>query len=181
MAILAILKSEYLSLTQRPWLPDISWLKSGGKLRQKARVTDNPIALVLVKDEQIKSLVSAAMQEFDYQVEYSKSAEEIIERTTHVTPAIIINHVDSADGSVEESVFHNYMNWLPMLKRRNVVYILIASQVRTLYNLHALTHSANVVVHDKDVPHLAVIIRKGLHDNNILFGPLAEAIQRYAK
>ena len=158
--------------------PDISWLKSG-KLREKAKISDIPIVLVLVKDEKIKTLISEAMQEFDYQVEYAKSAEEVIERTKHLTPAFIINHLDIADGPIEESTFHEYVSGLPMSKRRGIVYILIAAQLRTLYNLHALSYSANIVVNDKDVQHLGVIIRKGLHDYVNLFGSFAEAIQRH--
>jgi len=164
----------------QPQPPDISWLKSG-KLREKAKVSSTPIVIVLVQDEKIKTLITDAMQEFDYQVEYYGSAEEVIARTRHVTPAIIINHADSAESPIEESAFHEYMNWLPMAQRRNIVYVLIAAQFRTLYDLHALSYSANIVVNDQDVKHLAVIIRKGVYDYNSLFGPFTEALHLHAK
>lgn len=159
-----------------PGPPDISWLTTG-QFRAKSKFTNIPTILILAEDENTRALISEAVEDFDYQVEYAESADQAIERTKLQTPAIMILHTGLANESTEASRFHKHMCELQMSQRRNIVYVLIGNKFRTLYNLHALTYSANVVVNNTDVEHLAVIIRKGLQDHKQLFDPFNEAIQ----
>lgn len=68
-----------------------------------------------------------------------------------------------------------------MAQRRKSLYILVGSQFETMYDLQALIHSANLVIKDQDMGHVAIIIRKGLQDYNKLFGSLVEAYQLQAQ
>jgi len=168
------------SLPVPPPPPDISWLKTG-QFRESAKISDIPTVLAFVDNEKARPLISEAMQEFGYQVEYAESAKDAIQKTKQLTPGIIIFHTEIVNGAPAESAFHEYMKWLPMSKRRDIVYILVSAQSRTLYNLEALSYSANIVISDKDLPHLAIIIRKGLHEYRNLFGPYIEARQLHAQ
>lgn len=54
--------------------------------------------------------------------------------------------------------------------------MLIGPKFRTLYNLEALSNSANLVVNDRDIKNLSLILRKGFYDYEELFGPFLEAL-----
>nr|MBF0222356.1 hypothetical protein [Desulfobulbaceae bacterium] len=162
-----------------PGPPDISWLTTG-QFRAKSKSTNTPTILILAEDENTRSQISETVVDFDYQVEHAESADQAIERTKLQTSAIIILHTGLTSESTEATRFHKHMCEMPMLQRRNILYILIGDKFRTLYNLHALTYSANVVVNNTDVEHLAVIIRKGLQDHRKLFEPFNQAIELQA-
>lgn len=166
--------------TAPPPFPDISWLKSG-EFKGESILSGIPTVLVLVWDEKIKRLIAEGMKEFNYQIEYAQSEEEAIQKLKQLTPEIIIFHADSSDGGLEGSRFHRHVTWLPMAQRRKSLYILVGSQFETMYDLQALIHSANLVIKDQDMGHVAIIIRKGLQDYNKLFGSLVEAYQLQAQ
>ena len=63
-----------------------------------------------------------------------------------------------------------------MTRRHNIHYTLIGPKFKTLYDLHALSNSANLVVNDSDLEHFRLILKKSLHESQKLFGPLAEAM-----
>jgi hypothetical protein len=63
-----------------------------------------------------------------------------------------------------------------MNRRRNIHYTLIGPDFQTLYDLEALSNSANLVVNDSEMDHFGLILKKSLHESQKLFGPLAEAM-----
>ena len=60
-------------------------------------------------------------------------------------------------------------------------YALIGPQFHSLYDLEALTNSANLVVNDADVKHFSTILNKSIQDYNDLFGPYLAILQEHGK
>ena len=73
------------------------------------------------------------------------------------------------------------MSSLAMSQRRYLYYILVGPELHTLYDLEALAQSANLTVNERDVPHLRVILRKGLTDYEALFGPYLAAMRDFGR
>ena len=69
------------------------------------------------------------------------------------------------------------MEEMPMNIRRSMYYILVGIQFSTLYDLEALSYSANIVVNDKEIEHIDIILRKGMQDYMELFGSYAETLK----
>ncbi|MBT8334771.1 MAG: hypothetical protein KJP19_10085 [Deltaproteobacteria bacterium] len=62
-------------------------------------------------------------------------------------------------------------------KRRNLYYVIIGPELKTLYDLQALSLSANLVVNNSDMKYLDKILKKGFQDYETLFRPFVEIIQ----
>lgn len=163
-----------------PAPPDISWLKTG-ECKDKVQPRDIPSALLLMADGENKTAISTAFQELGYHIEAANSASEAIEKMRFANFAVVVLHTGFEGGSLAESEFHNYMKWLPMSKRRYIYYVLIGPQLHTFYYLEALSMSANLVVNDSDGKHMNIILRKGLHDYDNLFGPFLEILKEHGK
>lgn len=163
-----------------PKPPDISWLKAGD-VGERTLITDVPTALILIGEGEKKEAVSLVFQDFGYQTESANSAAEAIEKLKFKTFAAILIHTGFEGGSIEESEFHKHMKDMSMSRRRHTFYVLLGPHFRTFYDLEALSLSAHLVVNDKDLKHLNVVLRKGIHEYESLFGPLLVALHEFGR
>jgi hypothetical protein len=157
--------------TAPPPPPDISWLQEG--LFEDAADLDEAsrIALVLIPDEQNRAHAAKALASLHYTIETAVTAAEAIE-AVRTTPYTVIVY----DTESEMSEFHNHICWLPPTKRRSIYYVIIGPNLHTLFNLEALTLSANLVVRDSDVLYLEKILGKGFQDYEELYNPFMEVL-----
>jgi len=162
-----------------PHPPNLDWLESGD-FADKAVVEDMPLALILVKegevrDQLVKNLAGA------YKVVFPSSADDAIERMRFVNYAVVAYQTSYDSQPFADSTFHTHMKNLPMVRRRHMFYLLIGPDFHTLYDLQALAYSANVVINEKDMKHFEVIGRKAYQDYQDLFGPYIETLKALGK
>lgn len=160
-----------------PGSPDISWLVSGIYTDDDV-VADVQKVLVLLPEGPARQVVEKAFQERGYQAEFPESADDARAQMRFVSFTAVVLHTDF-DGDITTSSFHRYMQEMPMSKRRSIYYVLVGKAFHTLYDLEALTYSANVVVNDSEIEHIDVILKKGLQEYNELFGPYLEALATF--
>lgn len=161
-----------------PKSPDVSWLM-GGAYQEQEELSDIPMAMILVDDGPLRIQIGAAFVELFYQPIYPDSVADAIGRMQFVDFAAVVLHSGCMGQLFGESAFHEYMKAMTMAKRRYIFYILVGPEFQTLYDLEALTYSANLVVNEKHVQYLKTIVKKGLHDTELLFGPWIAAIKGY--
>lgn len=157
-----------------PLPPDLSWLSSeiADEKGQPAAIST---ALLLISAQKMRMSVAVTLERAGYQVEYAESAAEALVRLGATNYALVALHPNfERVASPAESSVHNYLARLPMTRRRHVFYLLIGPKLHTLYNLEALSLSANVVVNDADIELLPVIFKKSFQEYYELFGPLIE-------
>lgn len=159
-----------------PSPPDIDWLKDG-TFEEKDVVEDIPRALVLMPDIPGKEQVIKAASAVGYRVEQAGSASEAIEKMLFVNYAAVFLHSRFEPGSINSGAFHHHMRKMNMSRRRFIFYVLIGEQFSTLYDLQALSHSANLVVNDAEIPFIGTILKKAIPDYEALFGPLMEELR----
>lgn len=173
-------KQESVSSTVQtvnpPECPDISWLEDG-VFKEKEDVEDIPLALVLMPDTPARAIVVKAAEGIGYQVETALSAQEAVNKMQFVNYASVFLHSAYEPGEFQAGIFHQYMRSLTMSRRRFILYILLGEEFNTLYDLQALTYSANTVVNDEEIPHLETILRKVIPEYEALFGPLMEELR----
>jgi len=58
-------------------------------------------------------------------------------------------------------------------------YILIGEEFSTLYDLEALSYSANLVVNTQEIPELLTVLRKAIPRYEELFGSLMAELNTY--
>jgi hypothetical protein len=141
--------------------PDLSWLESGQAV-EKEVVEDTPMALILMKKGPGFSKVREAFEDEGFLPQFSDTFEDALDKMQFVPYSAVVLH----SRFTEE---------------RNIHYTLIGPEFQTLYDLQALSNSANLVVNDNEVGNFQIILKKSLHEAQKLFGPLAESMVSHGK
>lgn len=162
-----------------PAPPDLSWLKEGNL--QDDKIGDIPMALVLYPQNEKLEIVRDALEQVGYQIIVAENVEEAMERMRFVSFACVVLHSKFDGPNLEESSFHKYMRDMTMQRRRYLFYILIGQEFHTLYNLQALCYSANLVINEEDLYHMAVAMRKAIPQYEEVFGPFMEELASSGK
>ena len=165
---------------QPPPPPDLGWLESG-KMEEKEIVGDTPMALILMSKGAGMSTVRQAYEDEGFLPVFPDSLDDGISRMQFTPFAAIVLHSGFEGGSLASNNFHILMTKMGMLKRRNMHYTLIGPEFQTLYDLQALSFSANLVVNDNELNNFRIILKKSLHESQKLFGPLAEALVSHGR
>ena len=164
----------------KPVPPDTGWL-DGGQFEKKGVVEDVPLALILIKDNELKTTVADAFVGKSYRPVFAQSVERAIESMRFVQYAAVVFQPGFEGKPFADSVLHKYMRDMEMSRRRTIYYMLIGPEFNTLYDLEALTNSANLVVNEKDGPHIDAVLNKSLQDYEELFGPLLAVMKEQGK
>jgi len=162
------------TLPAPPPYPDIGWL-ADGIYEQKAVISDVPKALLLIPEGPAREAAIKAFSDRGYQVELPESSADAVQQMRFVDFQAVVLHTEF-DPPLEKNVFHRHMTALPMAKRRTIYYLLLGPRFHTLYDLEALTHSANAVANDTEAEHLDIILKKSFKDQEALFGPYLEIL-----
>jgi len=155
--------------------PDLTALNTS-QLEGKVMVEDIPKALILMPDSSDCRLVTSAIETLGYQPAFVQSAEEAMEKMQFITYASVILHSGYEEGGLEKGKFHHFMRAMNMHKRRFIFYILIGPEFHTLYDLQALSCSANLVVNDRELAQLAIILRTAIPQYEAMFGAIMQEI-----
>lgn len=163
-----------------PEPPDTEWLKDG-TFEQKEVIEDIPRALVLMPDMPGRNEVVEASAGVGYRVELAETPEEAIDKMLFVNYAAVFLHSRFEAGGIASGKFHQFMRTMNMSRRRYIFYVLIGQEFKTLYDLQALSCSANLVVGDADIPYIGVVLKKVIPEYETLFGPLMEELRLAGK
>ncbi|MCB2183390.1 MAG: hypothetical protein KQH63_15255 [Desulfobulbaceae bacterium] len=164
---------------QPPAPPDLGWLEKGD-LGQGEIIEDIPLVMILIRDEAIQTDVVQLFEDMGYKAVLPHTAAEAIESMRFSSFSAVVFHSDY-EGSLAESSFHEHMQGLPMTKRRYIFYVLIGPEFHSMYNLEALSNSANLVVNENEMAAFPLILKKGFRDYDELFGPYLAALEATGK
>jgi hypothetical protein len=154
--------------------PDISWLTSG-QIQEKEAIEDTPMALIMIKKGPGVEIIRDAFEDEGFLPIYVDSLEDGLDRLRFTPFVAVVLHSRFDGDSLSDNKFHIFMQKMTMLRRRNIHYTLIGPEFQTLYDLQALSNSANLVVNDNELNNFRIILKKSLHESQKLFGPLVEA------
>ncbi|MCG8618441.1 MAG: zinc-ribbon domain-containing protein [Desulfobacterales bacterium] len=163
-----------------PNAPDIDWLTDGE--REEADVIEDvPTAMVLVDDTALREKTVAALTENQYQIVVPENVDAAIDSMRFKDYAVVTFLSTYGGGALQSQDFHKFMMNMSMKKRRNIFYTLIGPEFSTLYDLQALTFSANLVVNTAQMDHFSTLIKKGMKDYEALFAPYLSALKQHGK
>ena len=163
-----------------PPAPDITWLSSG-KMQEQEIIEDTPMALILINKGAGLSSVREAFEEEGFLPVFADTLDDALNRMQFTTFSAVLLHSRFEGESLESNSFHIFMRKMAMLRRRNLHYTLIGPEFQTLYDLQALSCSANLVVNDNELNNFRLILKKSLHETQKLFGPLADSLVRQGR
>jgi len=160
--------------------PDLSWLASG-QTQVKEVVEDTPMVLILMKKGPELSTVRETFENEGFLPQFSDTLEDALDRMQFVPYSAVVLHSRFAEDALENNSFHIFMKNMGMNRRRNIHYTLIGPEFQTLYDLQALSNSANLVVNDNEMNNFQIILKKSLHEAQKLFAPLADSMVSHGK
>lgn len=177
---LPLSKSRAENTVRPPGPPDLSWLKDAA-VEDKEVLEDIPRALLLVPPGKMYDVIATAISALGYQIETAATAQEAIEKIEFIQYSTIFLDCDYESKPLESATFYRFISSMNMTKRRYIFLTLIGSTLHTLYNLEAVSYSANLTVNKSDISHLATILRKAIPEYETLFGPYMEELQVHGK
>jgi len=163
-----------------PQAPDIAWLRSG-EIKESDVLDDVPTAMVLIQDTSIREKVSQDLGENQYQIYIPKSIDQAINSMRFKEYAVVVFFSEYDGKPLDKQDFHAFMMQMSMAKRRNIYYILVGDSLHTLFDLEALTLSANLVVNVSETDHFSMLLKKGLKDYELLFAPYTGTLKLHGK
>ena len=160
--------------------PDLDWLTSG-QMQEKEVIQDIPMALIMMNRGPGLNSVREAFEDEGFLPVFAESVDDALARMQFTPFAAVVLHSRFDEESLSSNKFHVFMRKMVMLRRRNTHYTLIGPEFQTLYDLQALSNSANLVVNDNEVNNFRLILKKSLHESQKLFGPIAEALINHGR
>lgn len=155
--------------------PDLGWLSSG-QVQEKEVIQDTPMVLIHMGKHPLMTEVCETYEDEGFLPVKAESAQEAVEHMQFTPFAGVVLHSQAEKVSLNSNALHVFMRKMAMIRRRNIHYTLIGPEFQTLYDLQALSYSANLVVNDRELNNFKLILKKSLHENQKLFGPQAEAM-----
>ena len=142
--------------------PDKDWLADCQDTGDTTRAANIPAALVAIVADQRRIQAVDTLKRMGYRVDLALGADEGLE---------LLCEADRAFADL-----HRTIRQFPPGRRRLTFYAIVGPRLHTLYDLEALAFSANLVINDREMPHLEPVLRKGLQDYEKLFRPLLDAL-----
>ena len=139
------------------------------------------LALILVKDNIHTVDINFTLDELSYKCISPSSIPEAMDKLLlHHFDLIILS--DGFDGKdIESSPVNKYLNSLSMSIRRNIFFILLGERFKTMDEMMAFGASANLVVNPRDLPDLALILKKVIHENNQFYKVFTDTLKETGK
>lgn len=159
---------------------NLDWLRDG-TFQDKEVVEDIPSALILMREGSEREQVIRAVESVGYRVELADDVQDAMDRMRFVTYSAVLLHTGFEPGDFAKGLFHTFMKDMNMSRRRYIFYVLIGPQFTTLYDLEAMTYSANVVVNDAEIQYMSLVLKKAIPEYEELFGPILEELRLAGK
>jgi hypothetical protein len=173
-------KSQASPPVNPPEAPDIAWLTSDIE-EEEALVDDMPTAMILIHDPEARQQVTEVLEERNLQIHCPENVDDAVSCQRFKTFDVVVYSAEYENGPVDTHDFHKFMSGMSMKRLRNIFYVLVGNEVRTLYDLEALTLSANLVVNTRELPHFDKVFQKGMKGYESLLGPYISMLKQYGK
>ena len=158
---------------QPPPPPGDSWMEEQDN--SKRTDVNGHFALIVIHKPEERDRVEGVLQKMGYQTVPLDSADEAIERLKMEHYQLIVCDTDERGESLREHLRYTVR---PSL-RRLIYFVLVGPELRTCYYQEAMALSANLVIGEKELPHLEIILLRGFKEYEQLFGPLLEELEEH--
>jgi cupin superfamily acireductone dioxygenase involved in methionine salvage len=122
-------------------------------------------ALICINDKSHQEAFLSILESMQYQTRISSSIEEAIERMRFFKYDVIILHEEFDGSTPNTNPILQKIKSMHMETRREIFFVLIGKEFKTLSNMIALVNSANLVVNEKDIPRIGHILPQTIKEN----------------
>ena len=137
--------------------------------------------LALVLDEKNQTAWTEVLKNRDYKIQYAKSPEHAVHKMKFTHFHFIALHENYGNKSLDNNPVYQTLIEQPMVTRRNIFFVLLGANFKTLSNMEAFQKSANVVINEKDLGKLRDILKKTISENKIFYKVFKETLHSMGK
>jgi ActR/RegA family two-component response regulator len=135
-------------------------------------------ALICESDASLRKKLAAAMKNLGYQITEPASTKDALKNMRyHVYDVVIVNENFDTDNPATNEVLQ-YLANLNMSTRREIFVTVISSRFRTMDNMAAYNHSANLIINTKNINDAGQIIKSGINDNDAFYHVYKEILRK---
>ena len=141
---------------------------------------DSKLALIMA-DEGICTKIRPAVEEKNFKFITSPNIRETLLklRFNHFDLMILAENFDGQE--ILGGPVMNYLNHLSMSSRRNIFLVLIGDKFKTMDEITAYSLSANMVVNTKDLGSFAILLKRGLMENQRFYKVFLDILEKEGK
>ena len=131
----------------------------------------------LICDEKNTVLLKTALDKLDYKIGIAKGVNDAITKLRFTKYDVIILNENFAGGSPGNNPILDYIQPMPMLRRREIFVALLGQDLRTMDNMTAFLKSVNLVINTKEIENIRDILKKSIEANDIFYKVLKDSLK----
>lgn len=139
------------------------------------------LALVCADAPERQTVITTALEQLGYTTHLAADADDAIQRVRRDGAEVVVIDEHFQGATPLDTPVLAALSAMPMSIRRYVFVALLGREYKTFDNMMAFATSANVVINPNDLPQLAVILRRGIIENDAFFKTLREVLQDAGK
>lgn len=140
---------------------------------------DDRVALLL--DTRHKDVLTRILKEKEYQIEEARSPEHAVHKIKITEYDLVVLDEMYGNQTLEENAAYQNLLEMPMTSRRKIFFILVGGKFKTLNNMQAFQHSANLVVNESDLDKLPQVLKKSLNEHEMFYKVFKESLHALGK
>ena len=143
-------------------------------------VSDKPALLALSTIEWLAATKSA-LKEIGYKVHTASNHEDFVVRFGRVQYQVVITEELFAASTIEENLSLQYLQHLPMSRRRHAVSFLVANDAQTLNPMQAFQVSMHAVINPTELCQLQPVVQQVVANHDMFMKSYRDAETRLAQ
>jgi hypothetical protein len=126
-------------------------------------------ALVCLNEKGHQEIFRSTLEELGYQVRIPPSIEDVLDKMRFIRYDVMVVHEEFGGSKPENNSILQRMRSMAMDTRRDIFFVLVGGDFKTLDNSEAFAKSANLVFNVKDIPKANKILPNSMTENERFF------------
>ncbi len=131
----------------------------------------------LICDDKNTDLLKATMDKLDYKISIAKGVNDAITKLRFTRYDAIILNENFAGCSPAGNPILDYIQPMPMVKRREIFVALLGQDLRTMDNMAAFLKSVNVVINTNEIRNIRNILKRSIEANDRFYKVFKDSLK----
>lgn len=142
---------------------------------------DDKPALICLTSPDLVAISQGLLAELGYKTHHVTNEAEFTARYPQLSYQVVVIEECFGGNTPEENTTLKLIQWMPMTRRRQSVFILMGSNFQSLNTMQAYQQSVHAVVNVADLANLGQIIQKVTSENDLFLATFRDTQTRIAQ
>jgi hypothetical protein len=131
----------------------------------------------LICDDKNTDLLKITMDKLEYKISIAKGVDDALTKLKFTRYDLIILNENFAGCSPTQNPILDYIQPMPMARRREIFVALLGQDLRTMDNMTAFLKSVNVVINIKEIQNIRDILNSSIAANERFYKVFKDALK----